>query len=137
MEQNLEKSIDKKEQLTNEIIKLQMIIEEKNNIIEDFINTSKEAMKEWGETNIMLSNVIDESQLFNQTLIEVAYRLRKRIILHAWMGGTTIESLIKEIGEIFTFIEEKYNELPYSNNGDYFHDMLDKLTKDKNKKIKK
>lgn len=130
MEQNLEKSINKKEQLTNEVIKLQMIIEEKNNIIEDFINTSKEAMKEWGETNIMLSNVINESQLFNQTLLEVADKLGN-LIVHSKVGGYTVEGLFNETFEIFKFIEERYNELPYCDNGNYFHDMLSKLQQDK------
>lgn len=90
-----------------------------------------EEIKEIERLSKVIDDVMNESDLFNKTLLEVAYRLKKRIILYAWMGGITVEDLIKEYSEILKFIEEKYNELPYSNNGDYFQAMLSKLQQDK------
>ena len=98
-----------------------------------------EEIKEIERLSKVIDDVMNESDLFNKTLLEVTDRLGN-LMVHSKVGGYTVESLFNEANEIFKFIEERYNELPYCNNGDYFHDMLSKLQQDKHearmKKIK-
>lgn len=81
------------------------------------------------EHDRIVNDVMDESMLFNKTLIEVADKLVDLMICEKL--GYTAEGLFNKASEIFKFIAERYDELPYSNNGDYFQAMLSKLQQDK------
>ena len=84
----------------------------------------------------VIDNVMNESDLFNQTLIEVADRLLDLIICSK-EGGYTVKGLSDKALEIFEFIKERYNELPYCNDSDYFQAMLGKLQHDKHEVVMK